>query len=236
MIGIVLAGGTGTRLLPMTKVTNKHLLPVYDKPMIYYPIDTILKTGIRDIIIVTGKEHAGNFLQLLASGSEFGAHFAYVLQEGAGGIAEAISLTEQITKGEKLLVVLGDNIVVDDLSETVKSFKKGCTIFLKETPTPERFGVPEFSSDGKILNIIEKPTKPPSKYAVTGVYIYDETVFEKIRTLKPSNRGELEVTDLNNLYLKEGNLRYKMIEGPWIDAGSVENLYAASSLIRSLKG
>lgn len=235
MLGIILAGGTGTRLLPLTKVTNKHLLPVYDRPMIYYPLETLLKAGIREIIIVTGKEHAGNFMALLASGSEFGARFAYVLQEGAGGIAEAIGLAEPFANGESIAVILGDNVLFDDVSREIADFSSGCRIFLKEVPDPERFGVPEFENGGNIINIEEKPKAPKSNYAVTGFYLYDNTVFRKIRGLKPSARGELEVTDLNNVYLREGKLTHGYIKGPWIDAGTIDNLLTASNLARERK-
>ncbi len=233
MIGIILAGGTGTRLLPLTKVTNKHLLPVYDKPMIYYPLETLINAGIKEIIIVTGKEHAGNFMALLASGTEFGARFAYVLQEGAGGIAEAIGLTEHFAGGDSVVVMLGDNVLFDDISSEINSFREGCKIFLKEVQDPERFGVPEFERDGRIINIEEKPKIPKSKFAVTGLYIYDSTVFDRIRALKPSARGELEVTDLNNAYLKDGKLSYGFIKGQWIDAGTIENLHLASNLVKN---
>ncbi len=235
MLGIILAGGTGTRLLPLTKVTNKHLLPVYDRPMIYYPLETLLKAGIREIIIVTGKEHAGNFMALLASGSEFGARFAYVLQEGAGGIAEAIGLAEPFANGESIAVILGDNVLFDDVSREIADFRSGCRIFLKEVPDPERFGVPEFGKGGDIINIEEKPNAPKSNYAVTGFYLYDSTVFRKIGMLKPSARGELEVTDLNNVYLREGKLTHGYIKGPWIDAGTIDNLLTASNLARERK-
>ncbi|MCL4314219.1 MAG: sugar phosphate nucleotidyltransferase [Candidatus Thermoplasmatota archaeon] len=235
MLGVILAGGIGTRLMPLTKVTNKHLLPVYDQPMIYYPIQTLTKAGINEIVIVTGKEHSGNFMTLLSSGREFGARFAYVLQEGAGGIAEAIGLVEPYARGSSIVVMLGDNIVFDDLTDEVRGFKSGCRIFLKEVADPERFGVPEIDDSGKIRRIIEKPANPPTKFAVTGIYFYDSTVFDRIKRLKPSERGELEVTDLNNSYLADGKLSHGFIKGPWLDAGTIENLYQATLLVRKLR-
>ncbi len=236
MRGIILAGGNGTRLHPLTKVTNKHLLPVYNKPMIYYPIETLVNAGITDIIIVTGREHAGNFLNLLGSGIDFGAHFYYVLQNEAGGIAQALGLTEGMTSNENVTVILGDNIILDDISEYVKDFKSGSTIFIKKVPDPNRFGVPVFDSSGdKIIRIEEKPKEPKSSYAVTGLYIYDSSVFSKIRTLKPSARGELEVTDLNNLYLEEKKLNYVTLEGPWLDAGTFESLLDSSKIVKDLQ-
>ena len=233
MKGIILAGGHGTRLSPLTKVTNKHLLPVYNKPMVYYPIELLIEAGIKDIIIVTGKEHAGNFLNLLGSGADFGAHFYYVLQDEAGGIAQAIGLAEGIISNESVLVILGDNIILDDISEYTKDFKSGATVFLKEVSDPNRFGVPVFDNSGKkILRIEEKPNKPQSEYAVTGLYLYDSTVFDKIKSLKPSERGELEVTDLNNLYLKDGKLNHVILKEPWLDAGTFESLYESSKIIK----
>lgn len=235
MLGVILAGGIGSRLMPLTKVTNKHLLPIYDQPMIYYPIQTLLKAGIKEIVVVTGKEHSGSFMTLLSSGTEFGARFAYVLQEGAGGIAEAIGLVEPYARGSSIVVLLGDNIMFDDLTDEVRNFRSGCRIFLKEVADPERFGVPEMDSSGRITRIIEKPEKPPSKYAVTGLYFYDSTVFDRIKQLKLSDRGELEVTDLNNSYLKDGELSHGFIKGPWLDAGTIENLFQATLLVRNLR-
>lgn len=233
MKGIILAGGNGTRLHPLTKVTNKHLLPVYNKPMIFYPIETLVKAGIRDIIIITGKEHAGSFMNLLGSGKEFNAKFSYALQDEAGGIAQAIGLAEHFVHNEPVTVILGDNIVLDDISEEVKTFKEGGKIFLKEVKDPERFGVPVFEND-KIIRIEEKPKQPKSKHAVTGVYLYDSTVFDKIRTLKPSQRGELEVTDLNNLYLQEGKLSFSFLKNRWLDAGTPDSLLEASNILREI--
>ncbi len=233
MKGIILAGGNGTRLHPLTKVTNKHLLPVYNKPMIFYPIETLVKAGIKDIIIITGKEHAGSFMSLLGSGKEFNAKFSYALQDEAGGIAQAIGLAEHFVHNEPVAVILGDNIVLDDISEEVKTFKEGGRIFLKEVKDPERFGVPVFEND-KIIRIEEKPKQPKSKHAVTGVYLYDSTVFDKIRTLKPSQRGELEVTDLNNLYLQEGKLSFSFLKSQWLDAGTPDSLLEASNILREI--
>ncbi len=233
MKGIILAGGNGTRLHPLTKVTNKHLLPVYNKPMIFYPIETLVKAGIQDIIIITGKEHAGSFMNLLGSGKEFNAKFSYALQDEAGGIAQAIGLAEHFVHNEPVTVILGDNIVLDDISEEVKTFKEGGKIFLKEVKDPERFGVPVFEND-KIIRIEEKPKQPKSKHAVTGVYLYDSTVFDKIRTLKPSQRGELEVTDLNNLYLQEGKLSFSFLKNQWLDAGTPDSLLEASNILKEI--
>ena len=232
MKGVVLAGGNGTRLYPLTKVTNKHLLPVYNKPMIHYPIDRLVSAGITDIIIVTGKENAGNFMNLLGSGKEFGARFHYTLQDEAGGIAHALSLVQGFVKDDSMTVILGDNIILDDISEHVKTFKSGARIFLKEVKDPQRFGVPEFDENNKIKRIEEKPKEPKSNYAVTGVYQYDSTVFDKISRLKPSARGELEITDVNNLYLEEGKLSHAFLKEPWLDAGTFESLLEASNILR----
>ena len=234
MKGVILAGGTGSRLMPLTKVTNKHLLPVYNKPMIYYPIETLTKAGISDIIIVTGKEHAGSFLSLLGSGKEFNANFHYALQDEAGGIAQALALSEAFVNNDNITVILGDNIILDDVAESIKSFTAGARIFLKEVSDPERFGVPEFDSNDKIIKIEEKPKEPKSKYAVTGLYQYDSTVFDKIRKLKPSRRGELEITDVNNLYLDEGKLYHDFLKKSWLDAGTFDSLIAASNTVKEL--
>lgn len=233
MKGVILAGGTGSRLYPLTKVINKHLLPVYNKPMIYYPIETLIKAGITEIVIVSGKEHAGNFMNLLGSGKEFGVRFYYVLQDEAGGIAEALGLAEGVVNKEDMLVILGDNIILDDISKQVLTFKSGSKIFLKEVSNPSRFGVPVFDNSGeKLLRIEEKPKEPKSKYAVTGLYIYDASVFDKIKTLKPSARKELEITDVNNLYLSEGKLSFVFLKEPWLDAGTFDSLYESSQLIK----
>ena len=232
MKGIILAGGTGSRLYPLTKVTNKHLLPVYNRPMIYYPINTLVNAGITDIIIVTGKEHSGNFLNLLASGKEFGARFHYALQDEAGGIAQALSLTEGFVKDDNMTVILGDNIILDDLASEIRNFKSGARVFLKEVSDPQRFGVPEFDSNGNIIKIEEKPKEPKSNHAVTGLYQYDSSVFDKIRKLKPSQRGELEITDVNNFYLYEKRLSHVFLKEPWLDAGTFESLLEASNILK----
>jgi glucose-1-phosphate thymidylyltransferase len=232
MKGVILAGGNGTRLYPLTKVTNKHLLPVYNKPMIYYPIERLVSAGITDIIIVTGKENAGNFMNLLGSGKEFGARFHYTLQDEAGGIAHALSLVQGFVKDDSMTVILGDNIILDDISGHVKTFEAGARIFLKEVKDPQRFGVSEFDGNNKIKRIEEKPKEPKSNYAVTGIYQYDSTVFDKISRLKPSARGELEITDVNNLYLEEGKLSHAFLKEPWLDAGTFESLLEASNILR----
>lgn len=235
MKGVILAGGLGTRLYPLTKITNKHLLPVYDKPMIYYPLQTLVNAGIKDIIIVTGGNNAGDFLRLLGNGSEFGLkHLNYTYQKGEGGIAEALGLAEYFADNEKIVVILGDNIVEENISPYVEEFKNqpdGAKVLLKEVPEPNRFGVPVFEN-GKIIHIEEKPKIPPSPYAVTGIYMYDHTVFDIIRTLKPSSRGELEITDVNNTYIRRGNLTYNILKGFWTDAGTFESLFRASELVR----
>lgn len=233
MKGIVLAGGTGSRLFPLTKITNKHLLPIYDKPMIYYPIQTLVDAGIRDIMVVTGGRNAGDFLRLLANGKEFGlAHLDYTYQEGEGGIAEALGLTEHFADGEKVAVVLGDNIIEGSIRDAVEDFRKqesGARILLKQVPDAERFGVAELR-DGKIVGIEEKPKQPKSNLAVTGIYMYDGSVFEKIKVLKPSGRGELEITDVNNAYIGEGTMTYSYLEGWWTDAGTFDSLLRATNL------
>jgi len=234
MKGIILAGGLGTRLYPLTKVTNKHLLPIYCKPMIYYPIETLVRAGVRDILLVTGGNSAGDFLKLLGNGKDFGlTHFNYAYQEGEGGIAHALGLAEDFADGERMVVILGDNIVEDDITPYVLRFKKqkrGARLLLKKVPDPERFGVPELK-DGRLVQIVEKPKRPKSHYAVIGVYMYDGEVFNMIRTLKPSRRGELEITDVNNHYLREGVLEYDVIKGYWTDAGTFESLLRANHLV-----
>jgi glucose-1-phosphate thymidylyltransferase len=234
MKGIILAGGLGTRLYPLTKITNKHLLPIHDKPMIYYPLQTLVNAGIRDILIVTGGNNAGEFLRLLGNGKEFGLqHINYTYQEGEGGIAAALSLAEYFSEGQKICVVLGDNIIETNILKAVKNFEKqedGAKIFLKGVPDPHRFGVPEIKGD-KIVGIEEKPSLPRSQLAVIGIYMYDSTVFNIIRTLKPSGRGELEITDVNNEYIRRGNLTYEILNGWWTDAGTFESLLRASNLV-----
>jgi len=234
MKGIILAGGLGTRLYPLTKITNKHLLPIHDKPMIYYPLQTLVNAGIRDILIVTGGNNAGDFLRLLGNGKEFGLqHINYTYQEGEGGIAAALFLAEYFSDQEKICVVLGDNIIETNILKAVKDFEKqenGATILLKEVSDPQRFGVPEIKGD-KIIRIEEKPAAPRSKLAVIGIYMYDAAVFDIIRTLKPSGRGELEITDVNNEYIRRGNLTYEILDGWWTDAGTFESLLRASNLV-----
>jgi len=235
MRGIILAGGTGSRLFPLTKVTNKHLLPVYDKPMIYYPLKTLVSAGITDIMIVSGRGHAGHFLELLGSGAEFGVKITYEIQEKAGGIAQALGLAEKWADEEAVAVILGDNLFQDNVKNDVASFKKGAKIFLKEVPDAERFGVAELSTD-RVLSIEEKPKKPKSNYAVTGLYLYDAEVFSIIRTLKPSGRGELEITDVNNAYLKKGIMQYTILNGFWSDAGTFDSLLRAGMLVQQNAG
>ncbi len=233
MKGIILAGGLGTRLYPLTKITNKHLLPVHDRPMIYYPLQTLINAGIRDILIVTGGNNAGDFLRLLGNGKEFGLkHINYTYQEGEGGIAAALDLAEYFADGGKICVVLGDNLIEKNIARAAHAFeeqKDGAKILLKEVPDPQRFGVAEIA-EGKIRGIVEKPKSPKSKYAVIGIYMYDASVFEIIKTLKPSDRGELEITDVNNEYLRRGNLTYDTLDGWWTDAGTFDSLLRASNL------
>ena len=234
MRGIVLAGGTGSRLNPLTRVTNKHLLPVYDKPMVYYPIQTLVNAGIEEILLVTGGRNAGDFLRLLGNGRAFGLkHINYTYQEGEGGIADALRLAEPFVEGEKICVILGDNIIENNIVASAEAFEKqsgGAHILLKEVPDPQRFGCPEIT-DGRILRIEEKPKNPKSNFAVTGIYFYDATVFEKIGRTKPSSRNELEITDVNNMYLEEGTLTHSMLEGWWTDAGTFESLLKATNLV-----
>jgi len=234
MKGVILAGGLGTRLYPLTKVTNKHLLPVYDKPMIYYPIQTLINGGIDDILIVTGGNNAGDFLKLLGNGREFGLkHINYTYQEGEGGIAEALRLAEFFARGEKICVVLGDNLIEKNIRRAVEAFEKqkeGAKILLKEVPDPWRFGVPEIEGE-RVLRIEEKPKKPKSNYAVIGIYLYDATVFDIIKTLKPSDRGELEITDVNNQFIERGTMTWDLLEGWWTDAGTFESLLRANQLV-----
>jgi glucose-1-phosphate thymidylyltransferase len=233
MKGVVLAGGTGSRLDPLTRVTNKHLLPVYDRPMIYYPLQTLVDAGIHEILLVTGGKNAGEFLRLLGNGRDFGLkHLNYTYQEGEGGIAQALGLAEYFAAGEAICVVLGDNIIQTSIRHAVAAFKnqrEGAKILLKKVADAPRFGVAEIS-DGRVIGIEEKPAKPKSDYAVIGVYLYDATVFEKIRRLKPSGRGELEITDVNNFYIEEGTLTYDLLDGWWTDAGTFESLFRANML------
>ena len=234
MKGVVLAGGLGTRMYPLTKVTNKHLLPVYQEPMIYYPIKTLVNAGIDEILIVTGGNNAGDFLRLLGNGKDFGLkHLNYTYQEGEGGIAAALSLAEHFADRDKIVVVLGDNIIEKNIRQAVESYRRqedGAKIMLKEVPDPQRFGVPAFDG-GKIIRIDEKPSKPASSYAVIGIYMYDRTVFDFIKTLKPSERGELEITDVNNFYIRDGKLAWDVLDGWWSDAGTFESLQYAGNMV-----
>jgi len=234
MKGVVLAGGTGSRLNPLTKVTNKHLLPVYDRPMVYYPIQTLVNAGIKEILLVTGGKNAGDFLRLLGNGRDFGLkHLNYTYQEGEGGIAEALGLAEDFADGHPICVILGDNIIEMNIFGAVDAFrrqKSGAKILLKEVSDAERFGVAEIRGD-LVVGIEEKPRTPKSNYAVIGVYLYDATVFEKINRLKPSGRGELEITDVNNFYVHEGTLTFETLDGWWTDAGTFESLLRANNLV-----
>ena len=234
MKGVVLAGGTGSRLYPLTRVTNKHLLPVHNQPMIYYPIQTLVNAGIRDILLVTGGQDAGDFLRLLSNGKDFGLqHINYTYQEGEGGIADALRLAQHFVEGEKACVMLGDNIIEGNICEAVQRFQqqeRGAHLLLKEVDDPERFGCPEIA-DGRILQIEEKPKQPQSRYAVTGIYFYDATIFEKISRLQPSWRGELEITDVNNMYIEEGTMTFSVLEGWWTDAGTFDSLRRATNLV-----
>jgi glucose-1-phosphate thymidylyltransferase len=234
MKGVVLAGGTGSRLYPLTKVTNKHLLPVYDKPMIYYPIQTLVNAGIREILLVTGGKNAGEFLRLLGNGRDFGLkHLNYTYQECEGGIAHALALADYFAGGEAICVILGDNLIENDISHAMEDFEKqgvGAKIILKQVPDAQRFGVAEIQGN-HVIGIEEKPKHPKSDYAVIGIYFYDHTVFDKIRRLKPSGRGEFEITDVNNSYIQEGMLTYEVLEGWWTDAGTFESLLLANKLV-----
>ena len=234
MKGVVLAGGTGSRLFPITRVTNKHLLPVYDKPMVFYPIQTLVNAGIRDILLVTGGKNAGDFLRLLGNGRDFGLkHINYTYQEGEGGIADALALAEDFAEGEPICVILGDNIIENNVRNAVENFKKksqGAKILLKEVQDANRFGVAEIRDD-RVVSIEEKPRNPRSNYAVVGIYLYDTSVFQKIRRLKPSGRGELEITDVNNFYIEENSLTYEILGGWWTDAGTFESLLRANNLV-----
>lgn len=233
MKGVILAGGLGTRLHPLTLITNKHLLPVYNKPMILYPLETLKRSGITDIMIVTGREHAGHFMNFLGSGQQYGVKCSYAIQDtNNGGIADALRRAEDFSQGQPIAVILGDNIFGQDFHKDVLSFESGAKVFFKEMKNPSRFGVPVFdSSRKKIVMIEEKPKKPKSKFAQTGFYMYDNAVFSMIKTLKPSARGELEITDVNNIYLKRGALSHGIIKGLWSDAGTFESLLAVTNEI-----
>ncbi|HDN65002.1 MAG TPA: spore coat protein [Methanosarcinales archaeon] len=234
MKGIILAGGTGSRLYPLTKVTNKHLLPVYDKPMIYYPLQTLIDAGIDEILIVSGRGHAGHFLELLGSGSEWGVSFTYEIQDEAGGIAQALGLAEGFADGGDVAVILGDNIFQDRISEDVSDFSGGAKVFLRAGPHANRFGVAELDGT-RVVCIEEKPEEPRSNLAVTGLYMYGPDVFDVIGTLKPSGRGELEITDVNNYYIREGRMGYRVLDGCWSDAGTFESLLRAGVMVEKMK-
>jgi len=234
MKGVILAGGLGTRLYPLTKITNKHLLPVYDRPMIYYPIETLINAGVRDIMIVTGGKKSGDFLSLLGNGSDFGLkHLNYTYQEGEGGIAEALGLARHWAGGDPICVVLGDNIIQYNVAKAVADFRaqqRGAKILLKEVHDPQRFGVAELEGS-RVLSIVEKPREPKSNLAVIGIYLYDARVFDIIKTLEPSDRGELEITDVNNWYIRDGSMTFEVLEGWWTDAGTFDSLLKAATLV-----
>ncbi len=233
MKGVILAGGLGSRLHPLTKITNKHLLPIYDRPMIYYPLATLVNAGIDDILLVTGGNNAGDFLKLLGNGKEFGLrHLNYTYQEGEGGIAEALGLCEYFADREPIVVILGDNIIGGSIKPAVVDFQEqggGAKILLKEVEDPWRFGVAELSGE-RVVNIVEKPKDPTSNLIVTGIYLYDHQVFDFIKTLEPSKRGELEITDVNNMYIRQDRMTYEVLDGWWTDAGTFESLFRANSL------
>ncbi|MEK7575032.1 MAG: sugar phosphate nucleotidyltransferase [Patescibacteria group bacterium] len=237
MKGVILAGGLGTRLHPLTKVTNKHLLPVYDKPMILYGIETLKKSGITEIMIVCGREHAGHFMNFLGSGKEYGIKLSYALQDkNNGGISDALLYAEDFADRNSIAVILGDNIFENDFSKEVSSFESGAMIFIKKVNDPERFGVPVFDKTGKkLIDIEEKPKKPKSDYAQTGFYIYDFNVFSYIKKLKPSARGELEITDANNMYLKHGELNFSFVSGYWFDVGTIDSLLETGVILSKQK-
>jgi glucose-1-phosphate thymidylyltransferase len=234
MKGVVLAGGLGSRLFPLTKITNKHLLPVYDRPMIYYPIQTLVNAGIDDVMIVTGGNSAGDFLRLLENGEEFGLkRLSYAYQRGEGGIAAALALVEDFADDEPVCVVLGDNIIENNIRQAAEDYRKqgkGAKILLKKVPDPNRFGVPELDG-GRVITIEEKPANPKSDYAVIGIYFFDNTVFDIIKTLQPSGRGELEITDVNNHYIRQGSMTWAELDGWWTDAGTFESLLHAANLV-----
>lgn len=232
MKGIILAGGSGTRLYPLTKVTSKQLLPVYNQPMIYFPLQTFLKAGIRDILFIVSPEHSGDFVSLLGSGKEFGVRFTYEIQDKPEGLAQAFLIGADFIGDDSCAMILGDNIFTHDFSSSVLSFKSGAKVFAKEVEDPERFGVVEFDEDGKVICLEEKPTTPKSNYAQVGFYLFDSKVVEYAKTLKPSVRGELEIVDLSNIYFQNGELTAEVLEGEWIDAGTFESLHRATQIVR----
>ena len=232
MKGIILAGGTGSRLFPLTKVTSKQLLPVYNKPMIQYPLETLMKAGITDFLIIVAPDHAGDFLKCLGSGKEYGCHFTYEIQDKPEGIAQAFLIAEDFIDDANVTLILGDNLYEDDFTEAIQSFEKGGRIFAKKVEDPQRFGVVEFDADNKAISIEEKPKEPKSEYSVTGLYIFDNSVVQKAKDLKFSDRGELEITDINNLFLKEGSLDVAFVEGAWFDTGTFESMHDAITFAR----
>ena len=235
MKGIILAGGSGSRLRPLTLVTSKQLLPIYDQPMIYYPLNTLRTAGITDILIIVAPDHAGDFLKLLGSGKEFGCKFTYEIQDEPAGLAQAFIIGENFIGNDPVTLILGDNIYEDDFTEPINSFQSGGRVFIKKVSDPARFGVAEFDDKGTVISIEEKPKQPKSEYAVTGLYIYDNTVIERAKSLKPGKRGELEITDLNNLYLQSGSLDVAYVKGEWLDTGTFESLFQAITFVRDKK-
>lgn len=235
MKGIILSGGSATRLRPVTQVTSKQLLPIYNKPMIYYPLETLISGGIRDILIIIAPDNAGDYLRLLGSGRQFGCKFAYEIQDKPEGLAQALIIGENFIKDDKVALILGDNIFEDNFSEDIRSFKSGARVFAKEVPDPERFGVVAFDKNNKATSIEEKPQQPKSNFAVTGLYIYDNTCIDKAKSIKPSARGELEITDVNRLYLEEGSLDVRFVNGAWLDAGTFESWFQANAYMRELE-
>ncbi len=232
MRGIILSGGSGTRLRPLTKITSKQLLPIYNRPMIYYPLNTLIKAGIKEILIIVAPESAGDYLNLLGSGKEFGCKFTYEIQDKPEGLAQAFIIGENFIDNEDVVMILGDNIFEDDISEAIKSFKGGAKIFAREVPDPERFGVVKFDTNFKAEKIVEKPQEYLSNYAVTGLYVYDKRVIEVAKNMKPSERGELEITDVNNWYLEKGELEVSLIKGEWLDAGTFDSLLKAQNFAK----
>lgn len=235
MKGIILAGGSGTRLSPLTKVTSKQLLPIYDQPMIYYPLHTLLDAGIKDVLIIVAPDHAGDFLKLLGSGKELGCKFTYEIQDKPEGLAQAFLIGQNFIGDDNVTLILGDNIFEENFSEAITSFKTGGRVFAKEVSDPQRFGVVEFDDQKRAISIEEKPAQPKSNFAVTGLYIYDNSVVEKARNLQPSSRGELEITDINNLFLQEGTLDVATMTGSWFDTGTFESMYEAITFVRDKK-
>ncbi len=232
MKGIILAGGAGTRLHPLTRVTSKQLLPIYNKPMIFYPLETLRQAGINEILIIVAPDHAGDFLKLLGSGKEFGCKFSYEIQDKPEGLAQAFLIGENFIGDDSVTLVLGDNLFDDDFSASIKNFTGGARVFAKQVKDPERFGIVTFDANKKVISIIEKPKSPTSDYAVTGLYVYDNSVVAKAKSLTPSARGEIEITDLNNLYLKEGTLDVAFVDGRWLDTGTFESLFEATVFAR----